>query len=106
MDGDIVEPNKMLKGIWPKLGRESGATKHCTKGITNGLMWTFTWTILMRRVWSGGFDGITSLLKKGNDVGAVAKFTAKIETNIFVGMVNGQAMTCKPAIKEVNRRSL
>ena len=38
----VVEPKKVMKGMWPELGLKSGARKH---GTLDSTMWTFTGTI-------------------------------------------------------------
>jgi hypothetical protein len=47
MYGDIVQAKPMMEGIRPKLGRQIGAAKHGTQGITNSLMGMLAGAILM-----------------------------------------------------------
>jgi hypothetical protein len=87
-----------MKSIWPELWGEIGTTKHGTKSVANSAMRMLTRTVLMRGIWGSQFDGVACILKKGNNVRAMAKLTTKIKTNIFIRNFDRQTMTGKPAI--------
>ena len=94
-----------MECIRPEFGRETGATKHSTNGFTDGMVGTFTWTIMMRRIGCSRFDSIARLFKQINDFGTKTKFTTEIKSHIFVRNILGKAMLYKPTVKEIDGQS-
>jgi hypothetical protein len=46
----VVQLEMVMEGVGPELGQEVGTSEHSMKGITNCLVRTLTWSILVRRV--------------------------------------------------------
>ena len=102
MNSDIVEAEVVMESIWPELGLQTGTGKHSAEGVTNGLMGTFTRSIMMRRIWSCGFNTVASSFKQFDNGRGMAKFTTKIKTDIAVRDILRRGMLSKPTIDEVN----
>jgi hypothetical protein len=76
------------------------------KSIANGLMGTFTRTILVRRVGSGRFDVIASIFEEINYLTTATKIVTKVKVYIFVGKINRKTIEGKPAIQKIDGGSL
>jgi hypothetical protein len=104
VDSDIVQPQEMVEGIRPEFGREIGATKHSANGITDGVVGTFTGTILMKGVRCSGFDSIAHLFEQVNNFRTMTKFATEIKAHVFVRNIHGKAMLGKPMVAEIDGR--
>jgi hypothetical protein len=102
MDSYIVEAEVVMEGIRPESDRKIGTAKHGTKSIANGLMGTFTRTILVRRVGGSRFDAIASMFEEINHFTTATKITTKVKADIFVRRINRKTMEGKPAIQKVD----
>ena len=106
MRSDIVDLEKVKKGIRPIFWFKTSAMQHGTNGVTDGAVRTFTRTILMRRIRGCRFTFVPSLLKEFPYFLRSAKFTTKIKANIFVLDVRTKTMLSKPFIEICNRSFL
>jgi hypothetical protein len=95
-----------MEGIRPEPDRKIGTAKHGTKSIANGLMGTFTRTILVRRVGCGRFDAIASIFEEINHLTTATKIATKVKAYIFVRRINRKTMEGKPAIQKVDGGNL
>jgi len=96
----------MLESIGPELWIQTSTTKHVTKTFSNQPMKTFTRTILMRRIRSSGFNGVPSILEKGNNFCTSSQFSSQIKSNIFISSSIGQTVASQPSVEKFDRRSL
>jgi hypothetical protein len=67
-------------------------------------MWAFPWSILVRRVWTGQFHGISKVRKRTMDVATLSELTTSIHADILVGAL--WRVAGEPAVDPVDGRCL
>jgi hypothetical protein len=92
-----------MESVGPELGVEGSASEHGANRIGDGMVGTFTGTILVRGVGFSGFDMITSVGEELDDIVTATKFAAKIEAHVTVGNGCGETMKCEPRIQKIKR---
>jgi len=98
----VVEANVVVEGVWPEIGLQVRTGKHSAKSIADGLMRAFAGSILVRRVRTGEFHGISEVCECAVDVAAFPKLPASIHADIFVGAL--WRVAGEPAVDPINRR--
>jgi hypothetical protein len=103
---EIVKADIVVKCVRPKLGGKSSTSQACTESVFDGAMRALARGVLMRRVSSGRLDSVASIFKKSTEFTTTSKLTTKIHADIFVSNILATAMLGKPAIDEIDWRSL
>ena len=104
MRRNIVETKEMLEGKRPKTRGQASTSEHGSNSVGDSAVGTFAWTILMGRIRGGGFDFVTSIFEKRDNLGTSTKFATKVHANIFVGGVGRKSMLSEPTVAEVDGR--
>lgn len=102
MRDKVVEANVVVEGVWPEIGLQVRTGKHSAKSIADGLMRAFAGSILVRRVRTGEFHGISEVCECAVDVAAFPKLPASIHADIFVGAL--WRVAGEPAVDPIDRR--
>ena len=98
----VVQADEMIERVRPKRRAETGAGQHGAQGITDGLMGTFTRSILVGGVRASELGLIAKVGESIKDFAAAPKFSTTIHPNIF--FVTSGCIVGEPLIQPIHRR--
>ena len=98
---DVVEADEVVERIRPKTGAQVGTGQHGTKGIADGLVWTFGRAVLAGGVGAGQLDLVTKVVEGHVNLAAFSKLTTTVHAHILIGAVG--SIVRQPLVKPVHR---
>ena len=84
MRKSVMQAKGMVQSIGPELKGKISSMEHGMDGIANGMVGTFSWTILVRMAGCSELWSVSCLLEKESYFLTLTKFTAFKHANVFV----------------------
>ena len=89
MQGGVVDPNVVVKGIGPERRGKISASKHGANGVTNGVMGALNRAVLVRVSRGSELNGVTGSFEQIKDVVTFTKVATRVKADILIFDLTG-----------------